>query len=124
MRCCVVVGRYVEFEKEMKALSLRHEEEASDWKQFQSDLQTAVVIANAIKAEAVDEKELLMDKNKDIHRRVKHQYHFFIQSTCLNSQTLPRFPVVPFHYQPHLKLIGVWLIMVCHYQRPWHSVSI
>ena len=39
----------------MKALSQRHEEEASDWKQFQSDLQTAVVIANAIKAEAVEE---------------------------------------------------------------------
>ncbi|KAF6030298.1 SPECC1L [Bugula neritina] len=48
--------RYIEFEKEMEALSQRHEEEASDWKQFQSDLQTAVVIANAIKAEAVEEK--------------------------------------------------------------------
>lgn len=62
--------RYTEFEKEMKALSLRHEEEASDWKQFQSDLQTAVVIANAIKAEAVEEKELLLDKNKEIGRKV------------------------------------------------------
>lgn len=59
----------------MKALSQRHEEEASDWKQFQSDLQTAVVIANAIKAEAVEEKELLMDKNKDIHRKVTHTSH-------------------------------------------------
>lgn len=54
----------------MKALSQRHEEEASDWKQFQSDLQTAVVIANAIKAEAVEEKEALLEKNREACRKV------------------------------------------------------
>ncbi|XP_067936762.1 cytospin-A-like [Watersipora subatra] len=62
--------RYIEFEKEMKALSQRHDEEASDWKQFQSDLQTAVVIANAIKAEAVEEKELLIEKNREMTRKM------------------------------------------------------
>ncbi|KAF6018714.1 SPECC1L [Bugula neritina] len=61
--------RYIEFEKEMEALSQRHEEEASDWKQFQSDLQTAVVIANAIKAEAVEEKELLAERNRELLRK-------------------------------------------------------
>lgn len=54
----------------MEALSQRHEEEASDWKQFQSDLQTAVVIANAIKAEAVEEKELLAERNRELLRKV------------------------------------------------------
>lgn len=69
------ICRYVEFEKEMKALSQRHEEEASDWKQFQSDLQTAVVIANAIKAEAVEDKEILEDKNKEMARKVEKTTH-------------------------------------------------
>lgn len=56
----------------MKALSQRHEEEASDWKQFQSDLQTAVVIANAIKAEAVEEKEALVEKSREACRKVHY----------------------------------------------------
>lgn len=62
--------RYTEFEKEMKALSQRHDEEASDWKQFQSDLQMAVVIANGIKGEAVEEKELLEEENRELKRKV------------------------------------------------------
>lgn len=59
----------------MKALSVRHEEEASDWKQFQSDLQMAVVIANAIKSEAVEEKELLIEKNREMNRKVTCEYY-------------------------------------------------
>lgn len=81
------IHRYIEFEKEMKALSQRHEEEASDWKQFQSDLQMAVVIANAIKAEAVEDKEVLMDKNKETTRKVSLVILVFLllrHSYCLS----------------------------------------
>ena len=85
--------RYIEFEKEMKALSQRHEEEASDWKQFQSDLQTAVVIANAIKAEAVEEKELLSERNREMSRKVS--------STVSTSRTIA--PPAP---KPHHRVLN------------------
>lgn len=71
----------------MKALSQRHEEEASDWKQFQSDLQTAVVIANAIKAEAVEEKEQLEEKNKELQRK----YDDLVRHCNLLQAELDRF---------------------------------
>nr|XP_020654809.1 cytospin-A isoform X2 [Pogona vitticeps] len=44
-----------DMEREIKALHRRLREESAEWRQFQADLQTAVVIANDIKSEAQEE---------------------------------------------------------------------
>ncbi|XP_035641230.1 cytospin-A-like isoform X6 [Oncorhynchus keta] len=44
-----------DMEREMKILHRRLREESAEWRQFQADLQTAVVIANDIKSEAQEE---------------------------------------------------------------------
>ncbi|XP_051956351.1 cytospin-A-like isoform X2 [Xyrauchen texanus] len=44
-----------DMEKEIKVLHRKLREESTEWRQFQTDLQTAVIIANNIKAEAQEE---------------------------------------------------------------------
>ncbi|XP_039524800.1 cytospin-A isoform X2 [Pimephales promelas] len=44
-----------DMEKEIKVLHRKLREESAEWRQFQADLQTAVVIANDIKSEAQEE---------------------------------------------------------------------
>nr|XP_014344826.1 PREDICTED: cytospin-A isoform X1 [Latimeria chalumnae]XP_014344830.1 PREDICTED: cytospin-A isoform X1 [Latimeria chalumnae] len=44
-----------DMEKEIKTLNRKLREESAEWRQFQADLQTAVVIANDIKSEAQEE---------------------------------------------------------------------
>ncbi|XP_057216178.1 cytospin-A isoform X2 [Triplophysa rosa] len=44
-----------DMEKEIKVLHRKLREESAEWRQFQTDLQTAVVIANEIKTEAQEE---------------------------------------------------------------------
>ncbi|XP_031433085.1 cytospin-A isoform X2 [Clupea harengus] len=44
-----------DMDKEIKILNRKIREESAEWRQFQSDLQTAVVIANDIKSEAQEE---------------------------------------------------------------------
>ncbi|XP_017695796.1 PREDICTED: cytospin-A-like, partial [Lepidothrix coronata] len=44
-----------DMEREIKNLHRRLREESAEWRQFQADLQTAVVIANDIKSEAQEE---------------------------------------------------------------------
>uniref|UniRef100_UPI00358F5522 cytospin-A n=1 Tax=Myxine glutinosa TaxID=7769 RepID=UPI00358F5522 len=44
-----------DYEKEIKVLKRKLRDESEEWRQFQTDLQTAVVIANEIKAEAQEE---------------------------------------------------------------------
>ncbi|XP_053504425.1 cytospin-A isoform X3 [Ictalurus furcatus] len=44
-----------DMEKEIKTLHRKLREESAEWRQFQADLQTAVVIANDIKSEAQEE---------------------------------------------------------------------
>ncbi|XP_076140888.1 cytospin-A isoform X1 [Alosa pseudoharengus] len=44
-----------DMEKEIKILNRKIREESAEWRQFQADLQTAVVIANDIKSEAQEE---------------------------------------------------------------------
>uniref|UniRef100_K7EUW1 Cytospin-A n=1 Tax=Pongo abelii TaxID=9601 RepID=K7EUW1_PONAB len=44
-----------DMEREIKTLHRRLREESAEWRQFQADLQTAVVIANDIKSEAQEE---------------------------------------------------------------------
>ncbi|XP_043924759.1 cytospin-A [Protopterus annectens] len=44
-----------DMEREIKTLNRRLREESAEWRQFQADLQTAVVIANDIKSEAQEE---------------------------------------------------------------------
>ncbi|NXX55449.1 CYTSA protein, partial [Scopus umbretta] len=44
-----------DMEREIKNLNRRLREESAEWRQFQADLQTAVVIANDIKSEAQEE---------------------------------------------------------------------
>ncbi|XP_035383433.1 cytospin-A [Electrophorus electricus] len=44
-----------DMEKEIKTLQRKLREESAEWRQFQADLQTAVVIANDIKSEAQEE---------------------------------------------------------------------
>ncbi|XP_051536398.1 cytospin-A-like [Myxocyprinus asiaticus] len=44
-----------DMEKEIKVLHRKLREESAEWRQFQADLQTAVIIANNIKAEAQEE---------------------------------------------------------------------
>ncbi|KAK6483443.1 cytospin-A-like [Huso huso] len=44
-----------DMEREIKILNRRLREESAEWRQFQADLQTAVVIANDIKSEAQEE---------------------------------------------------------------------
>ncbi|KAJ8342882.1 hypothetical protein SKAU_G00328100 [Synaphobranchus kaupii] len=48
-----------ELEKQLKALSKQMKDETEDWRRFQADLQTAVVVANDIKVEAQQELRAL-----------------------------------------------------------------
>ncbi|XP_062410391.1 cytospin-A [Sardina pilchardus] len=66
-----------DMEKEIKILNRKIREESAEWRQFQSDLQTAVVIANDIKSEAQEEigdlrRRLLeaQDKNEKMSKEL------------------------------------------------------
>ncbi|XP_041096792.1 cytospin-B-like isoform X2 [Polyodon spathula] len=49
----------MDLEKRLKALNKQMKEDAEEWKRFQADLQTAVVVANDIKIEAAQEVRAL-----------------------------------------------------------------
>ena len=53
-----------DMEREIKTLHRRHWEESAEWRQFQADLQTAVVVANDIKSEAQEE---IVDLKQRLH---------------------------------------------------------
>ncbi|XP_053562098.1 cytospin-B isoform X2 [Bombina bombina] len=67
-----------ELEKQMKLLSKQMKEDTEEWKRFQADLQTAVVVANDIKCEAQQElravKRRLLEeeeRNTRLHRELE-----------------------------------------------------
>ncbi|TRY55991.1 hypothetical protein DNTS_026857, partial [Danionella cerebrum] len=55
-----------ELEKQIKAMNKQMKEESEEWRRFQADLQTAVVVANDIKVEAQQELRTL-------HRRLQEE---------------------------------------------------
>ncbi|XP_072302704.1 cytospin-B isoform X2 [Eucyclogobius newberryi] len=60
-------------ERQMKALSRQIKEEKEEWRRFQADLQTAVVVANDIKVEAQQElRALRRQLQEEQERNVKH----------------------------------------------------
>uniref|UniRef100_A0A3Q1FNT4 Uncharacterized protein n=1 Tax=Acanthochromis polyacanthus TaxID=80966 RepID=A0A3Q1FNT4_9TELE len=61
-----------DMEREIKILHRRLREESMEWRQFQADLQTAVVIANDIKSEAQEE---IGDSHHNNHRCQISQLH-------------------------------------------------
>eukprot|EP00062_Callorhinchus_milii_P016243 gi/632967356/ref/XP_007899934.1/ PREDICTED: cytospin-A isoform X1 [Callorhinchus milii] len=56
-----------DMEREIKILNRKLREESAEWRQFQADLQTAVVIANDIKSEAQEE---ISDLRRRLHESV------------------------------------------------------
>ncbi|XP_013412078.1 cytospin-A isoform X2 [Lingula anatina] len=63
--------RCVELQKEIEEMQHQHEQEIEDWKQFQQDLQTAVVIANDIKTEAQEDGEKMRTENDVLRDQIK-----------------------------------------------------
>ncbi|XP_067861527.1 cytospin-A isoform X5 [Heptranchias perlo] len=57
-----------DMERETKILNRRLREESAEWRQFQADLQTAVVIANDIKSEAQEE---ISDLRRRLHESME-----------------------------------------------------
>ncbi|TRY74253.1 hypothetical protein DNTS_008990 [Danionella cerebrum] len=58
-----------DMEKEIKVLHRKLREESAEWRQFQADLQTAVIIANDIKTEAQEESGDLRRRLQDAQDR-------------------------------------------------------
>ncbi|XP_072531105.1 cytospin-B isoform X2 [Salminus brasiliensis] len=59
----------VEHDKQMKAMSKQMKEETEEWRRFQADLQTAVVVANDIKVEAQQEVRMLRRRLQEEQER-------------------------------------------------------
>ncbi|XP_066514674.1 cytospin-B isoform X2 [Hoplias malabaricus] len=59
----------VEQDKQMKAMSKQMKEETEEWRRFQADLQTAVVVANDIKVEAQQEVRTLRRRLQEEQER-------------------------------------------------------
>ncbi|XP_026860099.2 cytospin-B isoform X1 [Electrophorus electricus] len=59
----------IEQDKQMKAMSKQIKEETEEWRRFQADLQTAVVVANDIKVEAQQEVRTLRRRLQDEQER-------------------------------------------------------
>ncbi|XP_048413281.1 cytospin-B isoform X2 [Stegostoma tigrinum] len=57
-----------ELEKQLKMSNKKMKEEAEEWRHFQADLQTAVVVANEIKCEAQQEIHVLKRKLQEAER--------------------------------------------------------
>ncbi|XP_078277515.1 cytospin-A isoform X4 [Rhinoraja longicauda] len=57
-----------DMDRETKILNRRLREESAEWRQFQADLQTAVVIANDIKSEAQEE---ISDLRRRLHESIE-----------------------------------------------------
>lgn len=59
----------IEQDKQMKAMSKQIKEETEEWRRFQADLQTAVVVANDIKVEAQQEVRMLRRRMQEEQER-------------------------------------------------------
>ncbi|XP_063051871.1 cytospin-A [Engraulis encrasicolus] len=77
-------------EREIKILHRRLREESAEWRQFQADLQTAVVIANDIKSEAQEEigtlRRRLQDaigNNDKLNKQLDHVKNHKYTSVCV-----------------------------------------
>ncbi|XP_074643646.1 catenin alpha-2-like [Tubulanus polymorphus] len=66
----IMQQRCAEVEREMADLKAQHETESSEWIQFQSDLQKAVVIANDIKMETQEDMEETLNENLLLKEKV------------------------------------------------------
>lgn len=58
-------------EAELHDVHHKHEEESEEWKQFQKDLQVAVVIANEFRTETQEDMERLTSENASLKEKVK-----------------------------------------------------
>ncbi|XP_059144249.1 cytospin-A-like [Physella acuta] len=56
-------------EAELHEISSKHDMESEEWKQFQKDLQTAVVIANNLSQESQEKMERLTAENSQLHEQ-------------------------------------------------------
>ncbi|RUS83359.1 hypothetical protein EGW08_008862 [Elysia chlorotica] len=84
-------------EMEMQEMNSKHDIESEEWKQFQKDLQTAVVIANNFSQETQEKMEkltqdnaLLQDRNAQLESEVEklqRDIHLLRQSTVEESPT-------------------------------------
>jgi hypothetical protein len=56
----------------IREINVKHEEDISEWKQFQSDLQKAVVIANDIKTETQEDMEQVLNENTVLKEKINN----------------------------------------------------
>ncbi|KAH9525799.1 Cytospin-A [Bulinus truncatus] len=59
-------------EAELNEISSKHDMESEEWKQFQKDLQTAVVIANNFSQETQEKMDRLTTENSQLHEKCEH----------------------------------------------------
>ncbi|XP_064620116.1 cytospin-A-like isoform X2 [Lineus longissimus] len=59
-----------EYKSEIREINAKHEEDIAEWKQFQSDLQKAVVIANDIKTETQEDMEQVLNENAILKEKI------------------------------------------------------
>uniref|UniRef100_A0A1A7YYM5 Sperm antigen with calponin homology and coiled-coil domains 1 n=1 Tax=Iconisemion striatum TaxID=60296 RepID=A0A1A7YYM5_9TELE len=102
-----------EAERQLKVLSRQMKEDKEEWRRFQADLQTAVVVANDIKVEAQQELRMLrrqlqeeQDRNaklsgdlealQGVRYRVHHHYPSVPTQTCPLAPPVRQQTAVPF----------------------------
>ncbi|XP_048877307.1 cytospin-A-like isoform X2 [Brienomyrus brachyistius] len=66
-------GQNHNLQREIKLLQHRHQEEAAQWRQFQADLQTAVVVANRVREQVEEELGMLQQQLREAQERNKGQ---------------------------------------------------
>ncbi|CAG5128624.1 unnamed protein product [Candidula unifasciata] len=77
-------------EAELHEISSRHNMESEEWKQFQRDLQTAVVIANNFSQETQEKMERLTVENAQVHEQMaalKVDFDKLLQENRILKQT-------------------------------------
>ncbi|KAK1328269.1 hypothetical protein QTO34_011841 [Cnephaeus nilssonii] len=88
-----------DMEREIKTLHRRLREESAEWRQFQADLQTAVVIANDIKSEAQEEigdlKRRLHEAQEKNEKLTKELEEIKSRKYVLRIQLCPYVPIHP-----------------------------
>ncbi|XP_023664065.1 cytospin-A-like isoform X2 [Paramormyrops kingsleyae] len=66
-------GQNHNLQREIKLLQRRHQEEAAQWRQFQADLQTAVVVANRVREQVEGELGTLQRRLREAQERNEGQ---------------------------------------------------
>uniref|UniRef100_G3UGJ4 Sperm antigen with calponin homology and coiled-coil domains 1 n=1 Tax=Loxodonta africana TaxID=9785 RepID=G3UGJ4_LOXAF len=117
----------LDLEKQLKTLTKQMKEDTEEWRRFQADLQTAVVVANDIKCEAQQElrtvKRRLLEEEKKNARLQKELGDIQGHSRWLSSRS-PLLPVNEESESSEVDAPGRWLGVYVNRTSPTPSESV